>query len=43
HWGSHSISAMGIYGFWSMAAISYLVACVLSAMCFRFRKQLRGF
>ncbi|MCF4378509.1 MATE family efflux transporter [Acinetobacter baumannii] len=43
HWGSHSISAMGIYGFWSMAAISYLVACVLSAFCFRFRKQLRGF
>ena len=34
---------MGIYGFWSMAAISYLVACVLSAFCFRFRKQLRGF
>ncbi|MGS9946888.1 hypothetical protein ACVN8A_09220, partial [Acinetobacter baumannii] len=27
----------------SMAAISYLVACVLSAFCFRFRKQLRGF
>ncbi|MDI7740113.1 hypothetical protein QMJ88_19115, partial [Acinetobacter baumannii] len=24
-------------------AISYLVACVLSAFCFRFRKQLRGF
>ncbi|MFV5614544.1 hypothetical protein VXQ97_07595, partial [Acinetobacter baumannii] len=40
---SHSISAMGIYGFWSMAAISYLVACVLSGFCFRFRKQLRGF
>ncbi|MFX8676804.1 hypothetical protein ABTM32_22400, partial [Acinetobacter baumannii] len=31
------------YGFWWMAAISYLVACLMSAICFHFRKQLRGF
>ncbi|NUE92956.1 MATE family efflux transporter [Acinetobacter seifertii] len=43
HWQDISISAMGIYGFWSMAAISYLVACLMSALCFRFRKQLKGF
>lgn len=43
HWQNISISAMGVYGFWWMAAISYLVACLLSATCFHFRKQLRGF
>lgn len=43
HLGSLSISAQGIYGFWMMAAISYSVACLLSVLCFRFRKQLKGF